>query len=195
MPCSRSCCGTDTLNLTQAPALPHTGCTDSPIRAYPQPTRQIAPLRYGRVSGERTEALVAQAHMEVTGNDERKARRAHKRDGRRTEQAAADTCPPSGIGADGGLLPGESQHASGDRVTGAGQGPHSRRGRHRGASRVPRLRNYGLRNSVNQEPASSFILWITWSKMPECSPRWGSLPPPIHRVRILMRSVASCVTA
>src|SRR5215208_8149776 len=53
MPCSRSCCGADTLNLTQAPALPRTGCTDLPIRAYPQLTRQIAPLRYGRVSGGR----------------------------------------------------------------------------------------------------------------------------------------------
>jgi hypothetical protein len=30
-------------------------------------------------------------------------------------------------------LPGESQHASGDRVSGAVQGPHGRRGRHREA--------------------------------------------------------------
>src|SRR5215204_1374824 len=52
-------------------------------------------------------------------------------DGRRTEQAAADTCPPSGIGPDGAHLSGESQHASRDRVSGAVQGPHSHRGRHR----------------------------------------------------------------
>src|SRR5215211_2390430 len=61
MPCSRGCCGVDTLNLTQAPALPRTGCTDLPIRAYLRLTRQIAPLRYGRVSGERTEALVEES--------------------------------------------------------------------------------------------------------------------------------------
>src|SRR5215204_5944756 len=60
MPCSRSCCGADTLNLTQAPALPRTDCTDLPIRAYPQLRRQIAPLRYGRVSGGRTKAVVAE---------------------------------------------------------------------------------------------------------------------------------------
>ena len=52
------------MNLTQAPALPRTGCTDLPIRAYPRLTRQIAPLRYGRVSGGRTEAVVAQGVRE-----------------------------------------------------------------------------------------------------------------------------------
>src|SRR5215204_6178800 len=58
MPCSRSCCGADTFNLTQPPALPPTGCTDLPIRACPRLTRQIDLLRYGRVSGGRTEAVV-----------------------------------------------------------------------------------------------------------------------------------------
>jgi len=60
------CCGADTLNLTQAPALPRTGCTDLPIRAYPQLTRQIALLRYGRGSGGRTETLVEEGIREVT---------------------------------------------------------------------------------------------------------------------------------
>src|SRR5215211_1103229 len=54
MPWSRSCCGADTSNATPAPVLPRTGCTDLLIRVYPRLTRQIAPLRYGRVSRGRT---------------------------------------------------------------------------------------------------------------------------------------------
>src|SRR5215208_2524632 len=70
MPCSRSCCGADTLNLTQAPALPRTDCTDLPIRAYRQLRRQIDPLRYGRVSGGRTKAVVAEGlGMDTTTHD------------------------------------------------------------------------------------------------------------------------------
>src|SRR5215217_4599005 len=65
MPWSRSCCGADTSNATPAPALPRTGCTDLLIRAYPRLTRQIAPLRYGRVSGGRTAPpLVAESVRE-----------------------------------------------------------------------------------------------------------------------------------
>src|SRR5829696_9942988 len=72
MPCSRSCCGADTLNHTQPPALPPTGCTDLPIRACPRLTRQIDPLRYGRVSGGLTEAVVAEV---VWVSRQRNARR------------------------------------------------------------------------------------------------------------------------
>src|SRR5215216_1696408 len=65
MPWSRSCCGADTSNATPAPALPRTGCTDLLIRAHPRLTRQIAPLRYGRVSGGRTAPpLVAESVRE-----------------------------------------------------------------------------------------------------------------------------------
>src|SRR5215203_3355044 len=56
----------DTLKLTQAPALPRTACTDLPIRAWPRLTRQIAPLRYGRVSGGRTEAVMEEGVREET---------------------------------------------------------------------------------------------------------------------------------
>src|SRR5215203_3585602 len=63
---SMNCCRPDASNPTPAPALPRTGCTDLPIRAYPRPTRQIAPLRYGRVSGGSTEAVVEEGVREVT---------------------------------------------------------------------------------------------------------------------------------
>jgi hypothetical protein len=77
-----------------------------------------------------------------------------------------DTCLHSGTGSLGGFLPGGSQHACVNRISGALQGPHGRRGGDRRAPRVPRLRNYGLRNSINREPECLCALWITRSKVP-----------------------------
>src|SRR5829696_2002789 len=52
-----------------SPALPRTGCTDLLIRVYPRLTRQIAPLRYGRVSRGRTAPpLVAESIRRIRGS-------------------------------------------------------------------------------------------------------------------------------